>query len=301
MSQNVGHVQPEKTVEDQSLPQKELGTLAGVRFQPAGKAYHFLVPQDLRLEVGDWVVVETVYGEQVGQVVQLTTDPDHRDPSSSELRDVLRRATGLDMARHRAMQERAERLIAIAKEEARSSGLSLKIVSAEFTLDGRSAIVQCAGKVRKKALDDFRRQLAKRMRCRVTLQTVGPRDHAKVLGGYGVCGEPRCCGRFLTEFQAVSIRMAKGQSISMAPSNITGMCGRLRCCLSYEHETYKEEAKLLPKLKSWVKTDRGVGRIVDFDILKGEVVVEIPPDGPRRDRQRFRYAAEDVEIVPREK
>ena len=87
----------------------------------------------------------------------------------------------------------------------------------------------------------------------------------------------------------------------MAPSDITGMCGRLRCCLSYEHEIYKEEAKSLPKLKSWVKTDRGIGRIVDLDILKGEVVVEIPPDGPRRDRQRFRYAAGDVEVVPRER
>ncbi len=300
MSQNVDHVQPE-TVEDQSLPQRELRTIAGIRFQPAGKAYHFLVPQDLRLEVGDWVVVETVYGEQAGQVVQLTTDLDRRDPSSGELRNVLRRATGLDMARYRMMQERAERLIAIAKEEARSGRLSLKVVSAEFTLDGRSAIVQCTGKVNKKAFADFRRRLARRMSCRVELRTVGPRDHAKALEGYGVCGEPRCCGRFLTEFQAVSIRMAKDQSISMAPSDITGMCGRLRCCLSYEHEIYKEEAKSLPKLKSWVKTDRGIGRIVDLDILKGEVVVEIPPDGPRRDRQRFRYAAGDVEVVPRER
>lgn len=299
MSQNMGHLQPEAA--DNQVP-SEGGhkTIAEVRFQPASKAYHFLVPVDLQLEVGDWVVVETVYGEQAGQVVQFATDLDDRT-SSDKLRSVLRRATGLDMARYRVMQERADRLVAIAREEARTAKLNLKIVSAEFTLDGRSAIVQCAGKVDKKAFSGLRRRLATRMSCRVELRTVGPRDHAKALEGYGVCGEPRCCGRFLTEFQAVSIRMAKDQSISMAPSDITGMCGRLRCCLSYEHEIYREEAKSLPRLKARVRTDRGIGRVIDLDILKGEIVVEIPPDGPRSDRQRFRYAAKDVEVIPREK
>ena len=95
----------------------------------------------------------------------------------------------------------------------------------------------------------MRRRLAQRMSCRVELRTVGPRDHAKTLCGYGVCGEERCCCRFLTDFHSVSIRMAKDQSISMAPSDITGMCGRLRCCLAYEHQVYIEESKLLPRLE----------------------------------------------------
>ncbi|MGC9469105.1 MAG: PSP1 domain-containing protein [Anaerolineae bacterium] len=273
-------------------------TLVGVRFQPAGKPYHFVAPPELALTADDWVVVDTVYGEQVGQVTHLPeATPD--EISSRKLRNVIRRASGLDMARYYVMEQRAERLVEIAREEVQSNKLDLKIASAEFTLDGNSAIVLCTGNVGKKDFSALRRRLASRMSCRVELRSIGPRDHAKVLNGLGVCGEPRCCGRFLTDFQAVSIRMAKDQAISMAPSDITGMCGRLRCCLAYEHEVYQEEAKSLPRVKARVKTDRGLGRVIDLDILKGDVIVEIPPDGPRRDRERFRYAAEDVEVVPR--
>jgi cell fate regulator YaaT (PSP1 superfamily) len=272
--------------------------VVGVRFQPASKPYHFLASADLSLVPDDWVVVETVYGEQVGQVTHLPqVTPEER--ASRTLRAVLRRASGLDMARYYMMQQRAERLVEVAREEVVANKYDLKIVSAEFTLDGNSAIILCSGNISKQAFATLRRRVASRMSCRVELRSVGPRDHAKHLDGYGVCGEPRCCSRFLTEFQAVSIRMAKDQAISMAPTDITGMCGRLRCCLGYEHQVYREEAKSLPSVKSWVKTDRGIGRVIDLDILKGDVIVEIPPDGPRRERERFRYPAEEVEVLPR--
>ncbi len=241
-----------------------------------------------------------MYGEQVGQVTHLP-EVTPEEIASRKLRAVLRRASGLDMARYHVMQQRAERLVEVAREEAASGRLDLKIVSAEFTLDGNSAIVLCSGNVNKQAFATLRRKVASRMSCRVELRSVGPRDHAKALDGYGVCGEPRCCSRFLTEFQAVSIRMAKDQAISMAPSDITGMCGRLRCCLGYEHQVYKEEAKELPRIKARVKTENGIGRVIDLDILKGDVIVEIPPDGPRRDRERFRFSAEDVEVLPTDK
>jgi cell fate regulator YaaT (PSP1 superfamily) len=270
----------------------------GVRFQPAGKPYHFLSSEEWQVAPDDWVVVETVYGEQVGQVTHLP-DEEPDSEASRQLRPVIRRATGLDMARYYVMQQRAERLIEVAREEVENNKLDFKIVSAEFTLDGSSAIVLCSGNIGKKAFSSLRRRISSRMSCRVELRSVGPRDHAKCLDGYGVCGEPRCCSRFLTEFRAVSIRMAKDQAISMAPTDITGMCGRLRCCLAYEHQVYKDEAKSLPRIKSRVNTDRGLARVIDLDILKGDVIVEIPPDGPRRDRQRFRYAAEEVEVVPR--
>ena len=266
-------------------------TVVGVRFQPAGKPYHFEASKDLLLTPFDWIVVETVYGEQVGQVTHLP-EVTPEEIASRKLRAVLRRASGLDMARYHVMQQRAERLVEVAREEAASGRLDLKIVSAEFTLDGNSAIILCSGNVNKQAFATLRRKVASRMSCRVELRSVGPRDHAKALDGYGVCGEPRCCSRFLTEFQAVSIRMAKDQAISMAPSDITGMCGRLRCCLGYEHQVYKEEAKELPRIKARVKTENGIGRVIDLDILKGDVIVEIPPDGPRRDRERFRFSAD---------
>lgn len=281
----------------ETVPDEEMAsTVVGVRFQPAGKPYHFLASPEFNLASRDWIVVETVYGEQVGQVTHL---PDATpDEVARKLRPILRRASGLDMARYYIMQQRAERLVEVGREEAKDQNLDLKIVSAEFTLDGSSAIVLCAGNVNKKQFASLRRRLASRMSCRIELRSIGPRDQAKVLGGYGVCGEERCCVRFLSEFQAVSIRMAKDQAISMAPSDITGMCGRLRCCLAYEHQVYKEEAKSLPRVKARVKTDRGLGRVIDLDILRGDLIVEIPPDGPRRDRERFRYAAEDVEVVP---
>ncbi|HQE93228.1 MAG TPA: regulatory iron-sulfur-containing complex subunit RicT [Anaerolineae bacterium] len=268
----------------------------GVRFQPAGKVYHFVAPVDMGLKKEDWVVVETVYGEQAGQV----SEPDAKLPegvSPKRLKTVLRQATALDMARFQLMRERAARMVEVAREEAKAQKLDMKIFAAEFTLDGAGAIVLGTGNSNKKDLTNFRRRLAARMNCRVEVRMVGPRDHAKTLCGYGVCGEERCCCRFLTEFQAVSIKMAKDQAISMAPTDITGMCGRLRCCLAYEHEVYKEEAKSLPKLKARVQTEKGLGRVIDLDILKAEIVVEIPPDGPRVERERFRFRADEVKVV----
>jgi cell fate regulator YaaT (PSP1 superfamily) len=271
-------------------------TPIGVRFQQAGKIYHFVAPVDMGLKKDDWVVVETVYGEQAGQVGET----DAKLPegiTSKRLKSVLRQATALDMARFQLMRERADRMVEVAKEEVKAQKLDMKIFWAEFTLDGTSAIVLGTGNSNKKDLTNFRRRLATRMNCRVEIRTVGPRDHAKALCGYGVCGEVRCCCRFLTEFQAVSIKMAKDQAISMAPTDITGMCGRLRCCLAYEHEVYKEEAKSLPKIKARVQTEKGVGRVIDLDILKAELVVEIPPDGPRAERERFRFRADEVKVI----
>ncbi len=272
--------------------------IVAVRFQDAGKAYHFIAPGTLDLKPRDWVVVETVYGVQAGQVAQVDSDvPDAVDLRN--IKPVLRLATGLDMARYQVMQKRAERMIAVAREEIQELKLDGKIVSAELTLDGRNALVLCIGNLSNQERKKLRRRLASRLSCRVELRCIGPRDQAKALGGYGVCGEQRCCERFLTQFQAVSIRMAKAQSISMSPSDITGMCGRLRCCLAYEHEVYKEASKGFPKRKSRVQTSEGLGRIIDWDILKEQVIVEIPPDGPRDERQRYRFGLDEIEVIPR--
>ena len=132
------------------------------------------------------------------------------------------------------------------------------------------------------------------------LKSIGPRDYAKYLGGFGVCGQPLCCATHLTEFRNVSIRMAKDQSISMAPSDTTGMCGRLRCCLAFEHAVYLEESKDFPKRKARVQTPEGLGRVIDWDVLKRQVVVEIPPTGPRIERKRYRFGVDEVTVVPKE-
>ena len=287
-----------KTIPPEDAPAEYRLIAVGVHYQPAGKPYHFAAPATLDLKKDDWVVVQTVYGEQVGQITETdATLPE--GVSFTRLKSVLRVATGLDMVRYQIGLERAERMVEVAKEEVATQRLDVKVFSAEFTLNGNSAIVLCTGNSKKNDLTELRRRLASRMSCRVELRAVGPRDQAKALCGYGVCGEKRCCCRFLTEFQAVSIRMAKDQAISMAPTDITGMCGRLRCCLAYEHAVYKEASKSLPRIKSRVQTENGLGRVIDLDILKGEVVVEIPPDGPRVERERFRFPADEVTVVPR--
>jgi cell fate regulator YaaT (PSP1 superfamily) len=268
-----------------------------VNFQPAGEPYHFLAPTDNGLEIGAWVVVETSGGTQVGHLIAWDVKP----PESvrGKLKPVLRRATGLDMARYQTLQQRGERLVEVAREELHSlRAKKVKAISAEFALEGDQARLFYTGNLSNKELNTLRRRLASRMNCRVTLHSMGPRDQAKSLGGYGICGEPRCCSRFLTEFRKVSIRMAKDQSISMAPTDTTGMCGRLRCCLAYEHQVYKDASKGFPKLKSRVRTPQGVGRVFNWNVLKGEVIIEIPPDGPRRDRERFRFAVDEVEVIP---
>jgi cell fate regulator YaaT (PSP1 superfamily) len=283
---------------EMSQPSNTSILLASVRFQPAGKTYHFSAPHALNVQPDDWVVIDTVYGLQVGQVAEVEpTSPGYIE--SNDVKPVLRIATGLDMARYQAMQKRAERIQEIAHEEIQGLNLDAKVITAELTLDGKNALVLCGGNISTTERKSLRRRLASRTSCRVELRNIGPRDQAKALGGYGVCGEERCCSRFLTQFQAVSIRMAKDQSISMAPSDITGMCGRLRCCLAYEHEIYKEASVGFPKRKSWVQTPKGLGRIIDWDILKEQVVVEIPPDGPRDERQRHRFLVDEVKVVPK--
>ncbi|MGC9356504.1 MAG: PSP1 domain-containing protein [Anaerolineae bacterium] len=272
-----------------------------VQFQPAGRPYNFSASSNMDLEADNWVIVETVYGTQVGQVVSVNSERTS-EHSAKNLKPVLRRATGLDMARHQMLEKRAKRLVEVAQEELNDLGIKgVKVVSAEYTLDGDRAVVFLSGGVPGKQRSGFRRRLSSRMHTRVNLRPVGPRDQAKLLGGYGVCGEPRCCSRFLTQFRSVSIRMAKDQSVSMAPTDITGMCGRLRCCLTYEHQVYKEAAEGFPKRKSRVRTPEGVGRVIDWDVLNGEIVVEVPPYGPRRDREKHRFPVEEVEVIPQKK
>jgi cell fate regulator YaaT (PSP1 superfamily) len=274
------------------------GRLVCVRFQNAGKSYHFMVPPEMEAKTGDWVVVETAYGTQAGQVVQALCACAAAPVEGivpGEIKPVLRLATGLDMARYQSMRERAERMMEAAHEELRTLGMEAKAVSAEFSLEGDQALVLCTGSLPNKEQGMLRQRLSGRLDCRVEIRLVGPRDHAKALGGFGVCGEQRCCSRFLTEFQAVSIRMAKDQSISMAPTDITGICGRLRCCLAYEHKVYKEASAGFPKRKAHIATSKGEARVVDWDILKGEVIVEIPPDGPREERERFRFPIEEIQ------
>jgi cell fate regulator YaaT (PSP1 superfamily) len=161
------------------------------------------------------------------------------------------------------------------REKADEIGIKdAKFVKAEYSFDGSWLTFHYATENKKLNLGRLQKELNRRFHTKVELRLIGPRDVAKILGGYGACGAPRCCSTFLTEFSPVSIRMAKAQGISLSPQEITGMCGRLRCCLVYEYEQYVEAKKTLPKMGKRIGTPYGVGKVRDIRVLRESVIVE---------------------------
>jgi cell fate regulator YaaT (PSP1 superfamily) len=207
-----------------------------------------------------------------------------------DLKPVQRRATGHDLAlRQQWQRKEAEALIA-AREAAAQLGLPVKIVVAEYTFDGQRLTLLYVSDEKKLDTGELVQRLQRTLAVRVDLRRIGPRDQAKLMGGYGACGELRCCSRFLSDFRPVSIKMAKMQGISLNPSDITGMCGRLRCCLVYEQEQYKEACQIMPRRKKRVRTPYGEGKVVDLLPLKGTVVVQV-------EDRRLEVPVEEVELI----
>jgi cell fate regulator YaaT (PSP1 superfamily) len=261
--------------------------VASVRFQPSGKLYDFDAHACRELRPGDFVLVETARGQQLGEVVSV------RPIGSGEgkrLKPVRRRATGRDMALHQQWREREEDALLAAREATAQLNLPMRIAVAEYTFDGQRLTLLYVSDDKKLNLDRLLKQLQKTLDVRVDLRRIGPRDYAKLLAGYGACGEPRCCSRFISEFSPVSIKMAKTQGISLNPSDITGMCGRLRCCIVYEHEQYREASGNMPRRKKRVRTPHGEGKVIDLLPLKGMVVVQV-------EDRRIEVPAEDVELI----
>ena len=251
--------------------------IVGIRFQKVGKVYHFDASHCRDARVGDHAVVETSRGRQLGEVVQIVEDPP--TPPEGSWKSIQRIATPRDLVlRQLWRQKEVEAMINCRAKAAELKIEGVKIVTAEFTFDGtRLSFLyssEAEGKVDLKKLRNAMQRTYPRSR--VEMRQIGPRDVAKILGGMGACGlENRCCSMFLTEFSPISIKMAKEQGISLTPSEITGMCGRLRCCLVYEYEQYVEARKSLPKRGKRVGTPMGEGRVVDVYLLKSSVLVEL--------------------------
>lgn len=251
--------------------------VVGIRFQKIGKVYHFDAGGSPDLQVGDHVVVETSRGAQLGEVVQILEDPP--SPPEGTWKPIQRRATPRDLVLRQIWQKKE--LEATINCRARAAEIkmdSVKIVGAEFSFDGARLSFLYSTEVVTKIDTKKLRNAMQRLypRSHVEMRLVGPRDVAKIMGGMGACGlENRCCSMFLTEFSPISIKMAKEQGISLTPSEITGMCGRLRCCLVYEYEQYVEARKQLPKRNKRVVTPQGEGRVLDVYPLKETVLVEL--------------------------
>ncbi|HET91519.1 MAG TPA: stage 0 sporulation family protein [Chloroflexi bacterium] len=270
-----------------SYVSEPIGRVASVRFRPTGKPYDFDASECPDLQAGDFVLVETARGQQLGEVVNVYP---LADGDRENLKPVQRRATGRDLALNQQLRGKEQEALNAARSIATRLGLPIKIVLTEYTFDGQRLTLSYVGEDKKLNVGRLQHQLQQQLGVRVDLHRIGPRDHAKLLDGYGACGEPRCCARFITEFCPVSIKMAKTQGISLNPSDITGMCGRLRCCLVYEQEQYQEASQKMPRRKRRVQTPYGEGKVIDLLPLRDIVVVQV-------EDRRVEVPTEDVEVI----
>ena len=259
----------EEVLRDDSIEKTEI---VGVRFKSTGKTYYF-DPAGITAARGSFVIVETARGPEFGEV----TLANRRVPTSDivpPLRPLLRLATNADIAHNEENDQKEAEAFRICNEKIAAHGLDMKLVDAEYTFDNTKLLFYftSAGRV------DFRelvKDLASVFRTRIELRQIGIRDEAKMIGGLGICGRPLCCSGFLSDFCQVSIKMAKEQSLSLNSTKISGNCGRLMCCLRYEHQTYEEEIRLTPPVDSVVKTPDGIGTVCETSPLVGTIKVRL--------------------------
>lgn len=256
-------------------------SIVGIRFHKGGKIYHFDASNFSNLEEGDFVIVETSRGKQLGQIV-LFVESDEKN-GHRNWKPIVRKATPRDLVLRQISEEKEEETLEYCQKRAREYSLEeVKFVSAEYSLEGDHLIFLYSYEGKDEPdlegiLEELRDKYADR---NVELRRIGPRDAAKIIGGMGACGKGvRCCTEFMTEFEPISIKMAKEQGVSLAPSEITGMCGRLRCCLMYEHEQYIRAKEDLPQRGKQVRTPRGEGKVVRLNPLQNEVHVDLGESG----------------------
>lgn len=244
----------------------------GVRFKKVGKIYYF-APGELDIHCGDKVIVETVRGVECGEVV-LADREIEESKLNSPLKTVIRLATKKDFEMIEKNKKKEKEAFAICEEKIRKHGLKMDLVDVECTFDNNKLLFYFTAENRV----DFRelvKDLASVFRTRIELRQIGVRDEAKMLGGLGICGQPFCCCRFMGEFQPVSVKMAKEQSLSLNPTKLSGTCGRLMCCLKFESEAYQDLLKTTPKTGAYVKTAEGKGVVTDVNLLTGTLKVKI--------------------------
>jgi cell fate regulator YaaT (PSP1 superfamily) len=249
--------------------------IVGVRLRPAGQVYDF-DPGPLILRREERVLVETERGPTLGTVVV----PPTRRPTSRRLSRVIKKADARDLAREDKNLQQERQLRATALGVLRQTRLPAKLVKVEAAFDGSRVTVFVAADEHLE-LRDLVRDLGQAFALRVEVKQIGARDEARVAGGVGVCGRELCCSSWLREFQAVSVKMVKAQGLSLNPSKLAGQCGRLKCCMRYEYETYVEMKRSLPAIGAMVESVKGNGKIVAQSILKQTVTIQLDGEGGR--------------------
>ncbi|MFA5761048.1 MAG: stage 0 sporulation family protein [Dehalococcoidales bacterium] len=246
--------------------------VVGIRFKKAGKVYSF-DPSGFELKTGDNVIVETARGMEVGQVARTVVKV-FESMVNKPLKPVVRMATEEDMENAIQLESKEDEALVECAETVRRMNIPMKLISAEYNLEGNHLTIFFGAEGR----IDFRelvRELSHKLKTRIEMRQVGPRDEAKLIGGYGRCGRPLCCATFLNEFNPVSIKMAKEQNLPLNPMKISGTCGRLLCCLGYEFEQYRDMKKELLKNGENIQTSMGSAVVVGGNPLKGTVLLEV--------------------------
>lgn len=270
-------------------------TIIGVRFRKAGKIYYFN-PAKYKIKKGDHVIVETARGVEFGTVVlgpKKITDDEVVQP----LKPVIRVATAQDYKTEERNREKEKDAFRICQEKIQKHGLGMKLVDTEYTFDNNKILFYFTADGR----IDFRelvKDLAAVFKTRIELRQIGVRDETKILGGIGICGRPLCCNTYLTEFVPVSIKMAKEQNLSLNPTKISGVCGRLMCCLKNEEEAYEELNSKLPNVGDRVETADGFkGEVQTVSVLKQMVRVVITTENDEKEVKD--YPVSELKFKPR--
>lgn len=270
--------------------------IIGVRFRNAGKIYYFS-PKKFHIKKGAHVIVETVRGIEYGTVVVGVKElPD--EEVIQPLKPVIRVATAEDDVKVARNREREKEAMKICQEKIKKHNLEMKLIDAEYTFDNNKVLFYFTADGR----IDFRdlvKDLAAVFKTRIELRQIGVRDETKIIGGIGICGRPLCCHSYLSEFVPVSIKMAKEQNLSLNPTKISGVCGRLMCCLKNEEETYEYLNSRLPGNGDTVQTDDGLkGEVQSVNVLRQMVKVLVDVDGEKEIRD---YPVNQLKFKPRRK
>lgn len=268
-----------------------MAIIIGVKFKGAGKVYYF-DPDEAILNAGDYVVVETSRGIECGTVTFGNREIND-DGLNRPLKKIIRPATAEDIAHLEENRKKEEKAYGICLKKIIEHNLKMKLVTVEYTFDNNKILFYFTADGRV----DFRelvKDLAGIFRTRIELRQIGVRDESKMLGGLGICGREFCCKGFLSDFQPVSIKMAKEQGMSLNPVKISGTCGRFMCCLKYEQEAYSDLLKKTPKIGAYVSTPDGKGTVVDQNLIKGILNVQLQknPDSPPKS-----YKVNEVKLI----
>lgn len=270
--------------------------VVGIKFRNAGKVYYFN-PKNLDLKKGDHVIVETAVGVEYGEVAlekKQVTDDQVKKP----VKDIMRKANEKDDQKYAQNQEKEKKAFQTCKEKIKKHGLEMKLIKVEYTFDGKKIMFYFTADGRV----DFRelvKDLASVFRTRIELRQVGVRDEAKLIGGIGMCGRELCCSTFLPSFAPVTIKMAKEQNLSLNPTKISGICGRLMCCLKNEQESYEYLNSNLPDVGEKVKTFDGFeGEVASVNVIKQEVKIVVEED---EEREIKTYNVSELKFKPKKK